>query len=986
MKTRSSGQNNETSVNILLAELLRTKNPEWRDISGEQSRTLTEPGRRPDILVPGCAPVILETEFSPAATVEEDAKARLGKKLQASAQEIEQVIAVRLPGALKTCPQKDLVQKVAEAEYEWCLWSLDSTGEELRWPAEGWLCGDMDALADTIEHAGLSERLVAESLHELEDGVAAAAEILRTETRDHPDTNAKIASHLHQEAGEQTSRMAMTIVANALTFQSLIAGAHKIQTIDELRLCSGSLSKQKILGEWQRILDEINYWPIFYIAREVLLPVPAGIASKILGRLSETAEALAANGVTRSHDLYGRLFQRLISDRKFLATFYTLPASAALLADLAVESMQVNWKDGAEVKRLRIADFACGTGTLLAAAYQSVLSRYRRAGGDDSKIHRTMMEKSLIAADIMPSATHLTTSMLSCLHPTKIFRKTQIHTLPYGREDGDPRAYIGALDFIASEHGIDLFKQEIGLEAVEGGGPVRSVGHEELASRDFALRHKSVDIVIMNPPFTRPAGQEGDRIGVPIPAFAGFSTSKEEQKTMASRLAILSKKLDDPAGHGSAGLASNFIDLADVKLRKGGILALILPMSFAQGKGWENSRRFLGERYTEIRIISIAAVRSHDKAFSADTGMGEVLVLAKKGHKGKPGRRVKDANPDVHWITLRRRPVQAMDAIRIAREITAACAKTETSRIEIGADLAGTILPSSLGHGGCAAVADLSLVRTVTTLESGQISLPRMAKRQKAIKLKTCQLKELGRTGKHHAGIQYYKDNVSPHAPFLIKPIEGVLTYPCLWAHEADRERQLVLSPDRQGVVRHGMQEKADQVWATATRLHFNRDFRLNSQSLAACLTQEKTIGGTAWPNFQLTSRESEEAIALWANTTFGLLLFWWTGSTQQAGRSRISIGRLPELHVLDVRCLSLKQIEESKEIFNDYKKRKLLPANEAYRDQVRKELDRDVLVGLLGLPERILSHLDLLREKWCAEPTVHGGKKTRLTPEYGRW
>ena len=40
-----------------------------------------------------------------------------------------------------------------------------------------------------------------------------------------------------------------------------------------------------------------------------------------------------------AHDLTGRIFQTLIADRKYLATFYTLPASAALLARLAVAKM-----------------------------------------------------------------------------------------------------------------------------------------------------------------------------------------------------------------------------------------------------------------------------------------------------------------------------------------------------------------------------------------------------------------------------------------------------------------------------------------------------------------------------------------------------------------------------------------------------------------------------------------------------------------------
>ena len=51
-------------------------------------------------------------------------------------------------------------------------------------------------------------------------------------------------------------------------------------------------------------------------------------------------------GVSNSHDLTGRIFQRLISDREFLATYYTLPASAALLARIAVSKLEgVDWAD-----------------------------------------------------------------------------------------------------------------------------------------------------------------------------------------------------------------------------------------------------------------------------------------------------------------------------------------------------------------------------------------------------------------------------------------------------------------------------------------------------------------------------------------------------------------------------------------------------------------------------------------------------------------
>ena len=71
----------------------------------------------------------------------------------------------------------------------------------------------------------------------------------------------------------------------------------------------------------------------------------------------------------RSHDLTGAVFQRLIVDRKFLAAYYTTPAAAALLAGLAIDAEETPsgqpWSDVTGIEALRIADFACGTGTLL---------------------------------------------------------------------------------------------------------------------------------------------------------------------------------------------------------------------------------------------------------------------------------------------------------------------------------------------------------------------------------------------------------------------------------------------------------------------------------------------------------------------------------------------------------------------------------------------------------------------------------------------
>ena len=357
-----------------------------------------------------------------------------------------------MPDSLKHAPQHDLDAQTAEATYEYCLFSeTDSAGDPLRWPADGWITGGINDLAHLIETASISERLVAQSLDILEKGISETAVLLREATTTRPHVNSRIASTLLQEDGEQTSRMAMAIIANALTFQTMLAGAFHVKTIDDLRR-QGVIPKTAVLREWERILL-INYWPIFHIASEVLTPIPGDIAARLLEKLSDVSSELEAHGVTQSHDIYGRMFQRMISDRKFLATFYTLPASATLLAELAVEIIDTDWISPEAVKGLRAADFACGTGTLITALYQAMLGRHRRAGGDDEAVHKNMMEISIFAADIMPAATHLTTSMLSSTHPTTPFEQTRVHLLPYGQQEDEVGAVsfaLGALDLNSS--------------------------------------------------------------------------------------------------------------------------------------------------------------------------------------------------------------------------------------------------------------------------------------------------------------------------------------------------------------------------------------------------------------------------------------------------------------------------------------------------------------------------------------------------------
>ena len=963
-------RNVEPLVNAVLAEALDRRHPRWA-VSAEQSDIFGNRALRPDILVKqdGCSPIILETEFVPGTTVEADARARLGRALKDSDNAIEQVIALRLDEGLRETG--DLQAAIDASELEWCVLSGDAT-VCVRWPEKGWLSGGVGDLARAIEQVSLSERLVAEGLTILERGVRNAAYILRSDAvppfTDGLDETARL---LHQEDGEQTSRMAMAIIANAMTFHTTLAGSHGIPHLDSLRGETGSILRPRLLKCWREIL-RINYWPIFKIAIDLLLTIRDGAALAIMDRLADVAHELARIGATSLGDLSGRMFQRLISDRKFLATFYTLPNSAALLAELAVAELDVDWGDAEAVGRLRMGDLACGTGALLVAAYHGALARHRRTGGDDAALHASMMERGLVAADIMPAATHLTASNLSGTHPDITFERTCVYTMPYGRQPQEqelPTA-IGSLDLL--DEGRDTL-------ALFGTGQRQARGDRDVALEDVDVRvnipHGCLDLAIMNPPFTRPTNHEST--AVPVPSFAGFDTTEDEQRDMAKRLKEIGRRMDRKVGNGNAGLASHFFDLAHAKTRSGGVVALVLPASFAQGGSWKAARELIQAEYTRVTVVSIAATGDTDRAFSADTGMAEVLLVAKK--KKEPGEA---SSKTVLFVNLKRRPRSLLEATDVARAIRALAAEgPKAGWLPLGdSTVAGSYVRATLDESGAAGVSNPDLATTMLGLAAGDLRLPR---RKDSIAIPVTRLAAIGERGPIDRDLVGLSSGGIPRGPFDMVDIadaETPPTYPALWAHRASRERCLVVEPDRAGRVREGCNDTAVDRWnSAASQLHFNRDFRVNSQSLAACLTPEPVIGGRAWPSFRLESTEWESAIILWANTTLGLMSFWWNGSRQHQGRASMTLTRLPQLPVLDPRALSDAQLIRARQLFAEFRARPLLPANEAYRDDVRVALDQAVLSDLLGLPEAILEPLRLLRDQWCAEPSVHGGKGTRI-------
>jgi hypothetical protein len=997
--------NSEISINDKLADVFRAMNTDWRlydHVSSENTGGLsTKKALRPDILitVPGAPPICLETEYEPGLSVETDAASRLGQMAVKFGGTIQAAFAIRIPTRFKTIAAPKLLNELRKAQdFQYCVLSGLSPKEFARWPAGGYLRGSLEDLFVALEGAATPQSVIQKGADALESGASEIAAIIDSMVHSHPGVINKISAALKQEGNLQTFRMAATILINAFVFQENLAGRsgglEDIRSMEELAI-GGGMTKNGVIAEWATIL-EINYWPIFGIARSLLQAVPTNIAAGILKRMHHTASVLLTLNLGKSSDLSGIIFQRLISDRRFLATFYTTPASAALLNGLVFKDVALNekpWSDPS-VTSLRIADFACGTGSLLDGAYNEIRRHIEISGVSARKLHPAFIENSFIGSDVMPSATHITASILSSAFPEERYKHTNILTLPYGRQP-DGSVSLGAIELLSTQGAlsiIDTGATGVGATSEVSADPWVVIGGTGIADASF-------DLVIMNPPFTRLTGGGGKTSEIPLPMFAAFGTEQEEQELMSAR----TKKLTfGTCAHGNAGEASIFVQVAHNKVRHDGYLALVLPLTFLSGAAWEDCRELIRKNYRDIVVVTIASSKSGTFAFSADTDVGECLLVARRAQKPNTG--ILSAAADrVTSVSLTTKPSAPFEGTEIARQIRQTIQGGNVAKLEAG-PLGGS--PLALGNvhigemlSGPISAKDPWPLFRMSDHSVAQVAYQLLSKQKlwlhgmdsgdvRAVEL--CRLDELGQIGPYHLDID--GSGISGGAargPFKIREIPSghIATYPVLSSHDAAKERTLEIAYDSEAVPRVGktsteievLRLRREKIWGSRSRLHVNTDFRFNSQSLTFGLTPAPSLGGRAWPTFKMADELHEVVASLWANSTFGLLTYWWSANKAQDGRGSITTTQIPKFYILDPRKLSTAMLKNSDIFYSLTKAKSLLPAHQLANDPVRAEIDTFVLKELLKIDApsltAILEMMANLREKLGSEPSFNGGK-----------
>lgn len=960
----------EPTLNAALGNLLQGMMRTYSVRSEHTGLIVGQLGAQIDNLVTasGRSPVAVEAEFMPAHTAEVDAVSRLGKTIVGHPRPVEAAIALRYPADLKSAANLESALRDARLSYCVLYDERDKDGNHIRFPTSGWLEGGLDDLADLIRLVSVPEQAVNVAADSLQSGIEAAAVVLDAMAETQRHVVRSVADMLGMRNVPQTRRMACAIIANALVFHERIAGMH--EGVKPLNLVCGPTvtnPQSETLTTWDQIL-KINYFPIFAIARDLLRQLPAGPAKQVLDILRDTAQEVDAAGVDHARDLTGRIFQRLISDRKYLATFYTRPASAALLARLAVAKLpDVDWSDADRIAKLRVGDFACGTGALLSAVYEEIAARHERAGGDPAQLHAPMMEQVLYGCDVMPSAVHITGATLAGAQPNIGYQQSRLYTMPYGRQD-DGSVQIGSLELLKASNLLTLFNTS---------DPALQTGSsEEVTATQVAVEipDDAFDLVIMNPPFTRATNHEGGHAEVTNPAFAAFDASHEDQTAMGRQINALGR---NTCYHGNAGIASAFAALGHRKLKPGGVLALVLPLTAASGLSWRRFREMLAHDYTDMSVLSIASAGDNQMSFSSDTGMAECLVIARRAHKNEMHVRDK-------FVSLKRRLDGSEHAHALASQLTA---NTQTRRIEDG-PYGGTPVylgdraPAETmsiseydGSWGAVRIADYAIAQTSFALQGSRLWLPGSSK---SMALPTCVLKELGQLGKVDRDII----SPAPRGPFEKHPSSPTATYPSLWNHNHQNEKRITCQPDSQLHVRPGMESKAAALWTTTSRCHINRDFTFGAQALVIAFTDVPTIGGRVWPNIQFEDDRFDYALAVWGNSTLGLVSYWWHSSRQQSSKASMTIRSAESLPILDFRELSDDQLQTAEDIFDDFRERDLLPAYLADADPHRALLDRRVVCDLLEFDQSVYEGVRRLAAKWCAEPSVHGGKARPINAE----
>ena len=322
------------------------------------------------------------------------------------------------------------------------------------------------------------------------------------------------------------------------------------------------------------------------------------------------------------------------------------------------------------------------------------------------------------------------------------------------------------------------------------------------------------------------------------------------------------------------------------------------------------------------------------------------------------------------------RPLNNMLAAEYAQAIKATTRKQPIRALEdgpyggtpliVGGELVGELLsvPVSERSWHTLGIRDFSLAQFAHQLALGKLWFPRN-KTPHSARLSIELIKNFAKVG-------YADNNIANNQTAAYQRID--LTddpnFPMVWKNVSGRQRSLIFNPDQEGRVKNGREDLAFRIWERRSNSLVAREVSFASQSLISGYASEPVIGGRAWPNVQLDDSAQEKAFVLWGNSTLGMISYWYNSSRQQVKRGMVTVTDIGQLPWLDVTTLSSTQLNAAEVLFDELKTKRFEPVGKACDDETRKELDRRLLVEVLGLPQKSAA-----RDRTATSKVVRGTK-----------
>lgn len=443
-------------------------------------------------------------------------------------------------------------------------------------------------------------------------------------------------------------RIATFILFDAVVFHEVLSGVSP--AVRSLR--KSTQPYQTFLeAEWEKIL-KVDYAPVFGIAYQVLQSFPTSPNTEaLIKEIIDTALSIIASGILLKHDFMGRLYHKLLlrTTGHYYATYYTSIPAAWLLANLIFKTPHPSWSFSElnRIGRFRILDPACGSGTLLSAAYMAVRDLYIRTMPvklDLAKLHNILLEKVIHGWDILEYAAHLTLTTLALHYNRSTINKSSVFVIPCGvSHTGIVR--LGSLDKLRAQTTFlgRGFTQTTTKKTLEG------IREQEIPDQDY-------DVVIMNPPFSRSAKPN-----------VKFGYSDPKSKTlMEKELRTLGAEIG-ASGIGQAGLGAYFMLLGLKLLKEDGRIGVVIPRAMLSGVSWAIIRDKYLEQCEIEYVVSNYDPGDKEKGidpwcWSENTDLGEVLIIARKCSRPKRDNRV-------IFINLWNKPRNEIEALLISQQV-----------------------------------------------------------------------------------------------------------------------------------------------------------------------------------------------------------------------------------------------------------------------------------------------------------------------------